>query len=208
MTSARFHQEAGFTLVETLIAVFALALMMGAGTTMVLSALKGQSILSERTDQIEAIDLFSAHLRGDLEAAVPRLVQSERSGEGLLSLHGGDDARNGIVLGLVRNGWSNFDNVEDRSELLAVEYLYEEGRLVRRVFQRPDRARATPRFETEMLTGLRDLRIRFYAGGQPADLWRLAVSNGEPAMPDAVEITLAFETDETLTQRFLVGGRS
>ncbi|MEM9670589.1 MAG: type II secretion system minor pseudopilin GspJ [Pseudomonadota bacterium] len=199
----------GFTLVETLIAVFALALLMGAGSTMVLSSLRGQSELDLRHERIAAIDRASAHFRSDLEHAVPRFVASERSGEGDVSFYGGMEGRDSIVLALVRNGWSNLDFVEQRSELLVVEYIFEDGRLTRRLIERPDRARRTPRSETVLLTDLSNINVRFFAGGQPAEIWRsVGGGSGEVSMPDAIEMTLRFPNDEVLTQRFLVGGRS
>ena len=207
MTKPLSSDMAGFTLVETLIAVFALALLMGGAATMVLSALRGQTELTERAERLAALDVMSAHLRSDLESAVPRLVDPGRAGLGLRSLYGGEDGRDGVVLGLVRNGWSNFDQVETRGELLVVEYVFEDDRFIRRVAQRPDRARTTPEFETELLNNVEDLSIRFFAGGQPAELWSNAVVNGQPAMPDVVELVLSFPPDEQLTQRFLVGGR-
>ncbi|MEO1475170.1 MAG: GspJ family type II secretion system protein [Pseudomonadota bacterium] len=199
--------QSGFTLIETLIAVFALALLMGAGTTMVLSSLRGQGELDLRHARIQAVDRVNAHFRADLERAVPRFVETGRAGEGAQSFYGGDIGRDGIILGIVRNGWSNIDLEEQRGELLVVEYVYDQGTLTRRTVARPDRARRTPVSETELLTDLIDFNIRFFAGGQPAEIWRTAVGGGQVIMPDAVEIVLNFQNDETLTQRFLVGGR-
>ncbi|MEM7662807.1 MAG: type II secretion system minor pseudopilin GspJ [Pseudomonadota bacterium] len=207
MTWSSDRSDAGFSLVETLVAVFALALLMGAGSSMVLSSLRGQEELDSRHQRTAAIDRFNAHLRADLEQAVPRFVESRRSGEVPASFHGGEPRRDGTVLGLVRAGWSNFDFAEARSELLVVEYVFDEGRLMRRAVERPDRARRTPESEVELLSDLSDINVRFFAAGEPAEIWRSTFGSGQAEMPDAVEVVLRFSNDEVLTQRFLVGGR-
>ncbi|MEO0882950.1 MAG: type II secretion system protein GspJ [Pseudomonadota bacterium] len=211
LIGTRPHQirrsDAGFTLVETLIAVFALALLMGAGATMVLSSIRGQGELDVRHDQIAAIDRLNAHMRADLLQAVPRFVESGRAGEGAQSFYGGEIGRDNIFLGLVRDGWSNFEFEAPRSELLVVEYLFDDGKLIRRAVERPDRARRTPQTDTELLSDLIDMDIRFFAGGQPAEVWQAGLGGGQVIMPDAVELVLTFRNGEVLTQRFLVGGR-
>ncbi|MEM6898978.1 MAG: type II secretion system minor pseudopilin GspJ [Pseudomonadota bacterium] len=208
MTGAAARSDAGFTLVEILIAVFAFALLMGAGSTMVLSSLRGQEELDIRHQQIAAIDRLNAFLRSDLEQTVSRAVESDQAGEGAFSFVGGDTGRNGRVLGLVRSGWSNFDYEAPRSELLVVEYIFDEGQLIRRVIERPDRGRRTPESATVLLTDLTDVDLRFFSGGEPAEIWQGAIgSDGQIVLPDVVELVIGFPNDEVLTQRFLVGAR-
>ncbi len=200
--------ERGFTLVETLVAVFALALLMAAGSAMLLSALSGQEQLRGKGAEIAALDRATALMRSDLGNAIPRVADTGRAGEGERSLYGGRPDRDGIVLGLVRAGWTNIDAREDRSELLAVEYvLGEDGTLLRRAYRRPDRVRATPAEDMRLLDSLQALDLTFFGGGQPAAQWGLVPDSATVQMPDAVEIAMTFADGEVLVQRFPVGGR-
>lgn len=206
--AATRQHEQGFTLVETLIAVFALALMMAAGSAMLLSALSGQEQLRDKSAEIAALDQATALLRSDLGNAIPRVTDTGRAGEGERSLYGGRPGRDGVVLGLVRAGWTNVDAQEDRSELLAVEYLLDEnGTLLRRAYRRPDRVRATVSEDMVLLQDLQSLGLTFFGGGQPAAQWGLVPDSTTVQMPDAVEVSMAFGNGEVLVQRFPVGGR-
>jgi len=200
--------QSGFTLVETLAAVFALALMMSAGGMMLLSAIRGHEQVSTRTERLENLERMTAHLQSDLAHSVQRFAESERIGTGERSLYGGAFSRNGVVLGLVRNGWSNFDRTEDRGELQAIEYAIIDDALVRRVFENPHRARSTTHFETVLIAGVERLDIAFELADQTSAVWGDAVPDSLELMPDTVNIVLTFETGEQLAQSFLVGGRS
>lgn len=200
-------KEAGFTLVETLIAVFSLGLLMSAGGALVLSILDSQRLVDQRLERLEALELTSAYLQTDLANAVPRLVESEFSVLGPQSFYGGRPDRIGTVLGFVRDGWDNREQAEDRSELLSVRYRFDQGTFTRQVDLRPDRLRATPRAQQVLLEGVTDIQLQFIAAGQSATNWTLVVQDGAPRLPDAVEMTIVFEGGQQLSQSFLVGGR-
>ncbi|MEL6322983.1 MAG: type II secretion system minor pseudopilin GspJ [Pseudomonadota bacterium] len=198
---------AGFTLVETLIALFAFSLLMSAGAAMLMAALGGQEQLRQTSETMKRLDRATALIRADLGHAIARLADTGRAGEGERGLYGGPPGRDGVVLGLVRSGWTNIDAAEDRSELLTVEYIFEDNALNRRLILRPDRVRATPTSETVLLEGLDDLDVRFYGGGLPAEIWGLTFTEEGVLLPDAVEFVMTFSNGEVLTQRFPVGGR-
>ena len=200
--------DSGFTLVETLMAVFALALLMSAGSALLLTTLNSNRLLDERLSQLAKLEVATAHLRADLSAVVPRVTRSARAFEDGKSFYGGLPDRESIVLGLVRSGWTNIANEADRGELLAVDYRYSNGELVRRIYQSPDRTRRTPVSETVLVDNLAGLEVAFTAGGVTSQEWELVLEAETPILPDAVTIVLEFETGETLSQNFLVGGAS
>ena len=200
--------DTGFTLVETLLAVFGLALLLSAGGALLFSTLNSSKLVDARLDQLNRLEIMTAHMRADLGGAVPRSINSVRTGEARKSLYGGEADRDNVVLGLVRSGWLNINNEADRSQLLAIEYKFENGALFRRAYQSPDRTRQTPVYETVLVTGLSDVSIRFSADGQFADNWGLALEGGVPVLPDTVTVEMVFENGGVLSQNFLVGGRS
>ena len=199
--------EAGFTLIETLISIFSLALLLSAGGILLTSTLNSNRLVSEQLDRLGALEIASSHLRTDLAGAVPRLIETGTSRTQSLSFYGGEQDRNGVVLGLVRDGWSNPQGQEDRGELLPVEYRVQDGQLVRRIYERPDIARRTPSHDFLLVEGLRDVELSFIAGGVSADEWSLALDGQTPRLPDAVQFDMIFESGERLSQTFLVGGR-
>jgi len=204
----RERLDAGFTLVETLLAVFALALLMSAGGVLLSSTLSSNKLVDDRLDRLNKLEIMTAHMRADLGGAVPRLSNSARIGEGRKSLYGGEPDRYNVVLGLVRTGRLNIESEADRSQLLAIEYKVENETLFRRAFQSPDRTRQTPVHETVLMEGVSDVDVRFSAEGQVSDRWGLALAGDVPLMPDTVTIEMAFENGEVLSQSFLVGARS
>lgn len=200
--------ENGFTLIETLIAIFSLALLMSAGGVLLTSTLNSNRLIDQRLERLNALEIASAHLRTDIAAAVPRVILTGTTGRQLLSFYGGEPDRNGVVLGLVRDGWANPQRLEDRGGLLPVEYKVQNGQLLRRVYERPDTARRTPKHDFLLLDGVDEVDLEFVAGDASSDEWGTVLEDGAPRLPDAVRVEIVFETGERLTQTFLVGGRA
>ena len=205
--SARID-EAGFTLIETLVAVFAIALLMSGGGALLLSTIQSGQVVQTKLERLNELELMTAHLRSDLSHAVPRLAQTGRVGEPARSFYGGRPDRDDVILGMVRTGWVNIENETDRSELLAVEYILEDEQLIRRIYTYPDRTRQTTSYDTVLADDVRDIDLTFRAGGLDAEFWELALVEGRPVMPETVSLEINFETEQTLTLRFFVGGRA
>lgn len=198
--------ELGFTLVETLLAVFSLALLMSAGGALLLSTLESSRVVDSRLERLNELEIATAHLRADLMEAVARQTRSARATDEGKSFFGGFPDRDGIVLGLVRSGWLNIENEADRSELLVVDYRYIDDKLIRRVHQAPDRTRSTPAYETVLMDGLTALEVRFEAGGVSSSKWELVIEEDLPVLPDAVTLEMSFSNGQRLSQSFLVAG--
>ena len=92
--------------------------------------------------------------------------------------------------------------------MLSVEYKLVENNLVRRLYERADPTRRTPKYETVLLEGVERVELGFVDGGVSAPLWDFVVDAGIARLPDAVQVRIDFETGETLSQSFLVGGRT
>ena len=198
-------QEAGFTLVETLVAVFALALLMSAGGLLLISTLNTAQTVESRLQQLGKLEIATAYLRADLANSVPRLSRSVRPNENGKGFYGGLPDRDDVVLGLLRTGRSNIDNLAERSQLLAVSYRYVDGQLIRRIDENPDRARRTPRYETVLIDGLQDLEVLFDDESVQSTGWEQLVEEGVQILPDGVTVIMTFQTGERLVQSFLVG---
>jgi len=197
--------DAGFTLLETLMAVFILALLMSAGGVLLTSTLDTSRDVEARLEQLRKMEIATAHLRADLANSVPRVSRSVFRHEDGQGFYGGEAGRDGVVLGLLRSGRSNIDNLAARSQLLSVRYKYADGQLIRRIDESPDRTRQTPKYETVLMDGLQSVEILFEENGAALPQWELILEEGVQVLPDAVTVIMTFETGERLVQNFLVG---
>jgi|GEM_PF-3360472 len=200
--------EAGFTLIEVLVSIFALALLMSTGGVMLNSVIAGQKAVDGRLEGLHEIQIVRAHLSSDIGNAVKRGARLRNLENERQSFFGGQRKRNGAILGLVRSGWGYIDNEEARSDLVIVEYIFQQNALSRRVWLRPDRARNTPSFEETILTGVQDIDVSFSVAGEPANVWEYFEVDGQPILPDTVTLNILLEGGLSSEQKFLVGRRS
>jgi len=198
-------KDAGFTLLETLMAVFILALLMSAGGVLLTSTLNTSQVVEARLEQLGKMEIVTAHLRADLANSVPRVSRSALREEDGKGFYGGEADRNGVVLGLLRSGRTNIDNLAARSQLLGVTYRYANGQLIRRIDESPDRTRQTPKHETVLMEGLQSVEILFEENGVALRRWELVLEEDIQVLPDAVTVIMTFRTGESLVQNFLVG---
>lgn len=199
--------EAGFTLIEVLVSIFALALLVSTGGAMLNSAIAGQKAVDGRLEGLRKIQIARAHLSSDIGNAVKRGARLSNLENERQSFFGGQRKQNGAILGLIRSGWSYIDNEETRSDLVIVEYIFQQDTLSRKVWLRPDRVRDTPLFEETILTGVQNIDISFSAAGEPANVWEYFEVDGQPILPDTVTLNILFEGGGASEQKFLVGRR-
>jgi len=195
--------ESGMTLVETLIALFVIALMATAGAVMTGQTLRGARVLETRGAASGELATALNTLSADLAAYTGRLSQDGALSEPATAFAGHAPRADGRLMLFVRNGWSNPGGAA-RSDLQRVEYRLEGGALIRRSWFAPDPGPATPSVDETLLSGLAGLDARF---GQ-ADAWRsdwLSEGGEISPAPQKVELTLTFAEGDVLTVRYLLG---
>lgn len=122
--------EAGFTLVEMLVALVIFALLAGAGVGILRASIDTQGAVDSRLGEIAQLGRLQALLASDLGQALDRPTRGP--GEERPSFDGG-----GRSMAFVRAGWSNLDR-EARSNLQRVEWRVEANHLARIAHQRLD----------------------------------------------------------------------
>lgn len=115
--------EAGFTLVEMLVALTIFALLAAAGVGILRASVDTQSAVDNRLTEVATIGRLHSLLASDLGQAV---LRSTRGPGGERPAFVGD----GRSMQLVRAGWSNPDG-DSRSSLQRVEWRIEQGGLAR-----------------------------------------------------------------------------
>ena len=197
--------DAGFSLMETLVALFVVALLSTAGGSLLLGALNGTDRVERLAQDIRQYEVASALMRDDFAAMTNRAS----AGSDGLSFPSGpvgtDGTREGLILAFVRGGWARYDDVL-RSDLLRVEYERRGDELVRRIYTAPDPGPETPMSERVLLSGVRTLTLRYLDEDVWYDAWVTPQSGPGADMADLVEFRLEFADERVLTQRFLAGG--
>lgn len=192
-------KDAGFTLVEMLVALSVFALLSIAGVSLLSFSIDSRARTGQQLDTLAGIARTRSLLSADLAQATPRLWRDE-SGQRRAAFVGGND---GTALALVRGGWVN-EGAAQRSSLQRVVYRLEADRLVRASSPMVDGSPDNP--PAVLLTGVTSLRLRFHSGGEWRDSWQPATADAPlDTLPDAVEMTVEAAAIPPLRQLFLVG---
>lgn len=197
MTDRR--RNAGFTLVEVMVALAVFALIAAAGVTILSFSVRAQGASAQALDDLGAVEQTAAILTADLGQAIDRPTRD--AGGALLPTFAGSTG-GAPLLRLTRGGWSNVD-ASPRASLQKVEYRLEGGALLRVGYPALDGAAAgTP---AVLIDRVAAAQLRFRFRGAWSDAW----DAGAAPLPDAAELTLAVGVSRAQRRYhilFLVGG--
>ena len=204
------NREAGFTLLEILvaIAIFAIVAVLAYGGY---SELTRQSQrLSESAARIRAIQTTVQRMVQDFSSLEPRPVR-EPLGDGVQSALIAD-TRSERLAEFTHSGWSNPAGVP-RSTLQRVAYRLVDGKLSRNYWVMLDRTLSQEPVSTVMLDRVKGVTFRFMTSQRRfTDQWPALGGGQQPgpgaaaALPIAVEITLELEDWGKITRLVEVAG--
>ena len=198
MTPGR-TSEAGFTLVELLVALAIFALMSVAGVTLLRSGTDTQLAVKGRLEVLSRGNRLYNALEGDLAQAVKRPVR-DLAGQPVPAFIQSDPAVAGSLFGFVRAGWSNFDE-SPRAGLQRIAYTLDGGALKRVSWPMLDGA--TPNETASLVENVSSAIVRFRDDkGEWRDDW---TATDADALPRAVELRLTVQGKPEQRMLFLVG---
>ena len=207
MRSPNNRSQAGFTLVETLVAMFILAMISSAGAGLLLSSSTSSKQIDAQDQRSIEIDVAQALFRGDVNAMTSRAVRPEWGAGPATSLFGEPSRGAAPFLSFVRNGWIETGIGEPRSSLLYVSYRLEDRALIREVKTRPDAVTTTPSAERILFEDVDRVSIRFRRGEEWSDRWYTDQPQTRNVFPQLVEISVEFGSEQDLTLAALTGVR-
>ena len=198
MTTHR-ASEAGFTLVELLVALAIFALMSVAGVTLLRSGSDTQLAVQARLEGISRTNRLYNTLEGDLAQAIARPVRGA-AGQPVPAFTQGDADVPGSLFGFVRAGWSNFDDAP-RAGLQRVTYVLE-GKSFKRISW-PMLDGAAPGDAATLVEDVSAMTLRYR---DDSGAWRSDwTATDADAMPRAFEMRLTVEGKPEQRMLFLVG---
>lgn len=205
MTGAASPQS-GISLMETLIALFVVALLATAGGVMLTQSLRGTRLIEDRGDHARKLQTALAVLRDDFAAFVDRPSRADASSDLPTRFEGQPIRFDGRIVTFVRNGWSNPSDLP-RSDLQRVEYRFDNGALIRRSWSAPDAGPSTAVAEQTLLSGLEDISVQYGREQSWKPDWIVPAGMADAPLPDKIQLVFTFDEDDTLTAKFRLGLR-
>jgi general secretion pathway protein J len=185
----------GFTLIEMLVALAVFALIAGGAMLLLRFSVDAELSGKRTTERMAAERRFLSVWTADLAQAAPRPARDE-AGIARPALETGG----GVILRLVRSGWSNVDGTA-RPSLQKVEWRWDGKALVRAGYPFPDGAAPDPGSAMVALPAPPVLRFRT-GDGVWHDRWE---PQREAELPVAVELLLPRPQGEPMRVVSLVG---
>jgi general secretion pathway protein J len=200
--------QAGFTLAETLVALFILAIVSSAGAALLIGATSTSQQIRDQEQITRQLDVAQRLIRQDIMAMDKRAVRPADGFSDTVNLIGEKPRGEEPFLSFVRGGWLNPGYVQPRSGLQAVQYSLRNGDLIREASLRLDATSGTPIASRVLLNNVRAVELGFQRGDQVSDFWRGDATQARGMLPDLIEMTIQFEDGTQLTLAALAGGRT
>lgn len=187
------RHQAGFTLLELLIALTIFALISVMSYTGLNSVMAQRAQTSERADQLKRVQVAFNLIERDLAQLVDRSVRNEYGDAADALLSGGAVGVDGVEF--TRLGYAN-PAALPRSDIQRVRYLLEDGELTRETWWVLDRAPDSEPVRHKVLDHVRDFKLRFLdQRNEWRETWPPSGAGvvGPPGLPRAVEVGVDVE---------------
>lgn len=199
MTAISRHnrKDAGFTLVEMLVALAIFSLLTVGATTAMVAALQTKSHVDRSAQEITAFETARALMRSDIDNIIIRPGRDPYGNRELYLISGGIDT----LLTFTRGGRENPGGLEKRGDVQRVAYVFEDEKLIRRSFTVDNPGPLTPQRERVLLENIRDIEVSF--AQEQLTFSQMSVTNDQTEIPyDLFVMTISFIDGLELVQKF------
>lgn len=202
----RQHQ-AGFTLLEILVAISIFTLIGIASNSVLTRVLDGDAISQQRFQQLQRLQRVMLTIERDFMQAANRPVRVEGATNNVVMSGGAnlfESEADGV--GFVRAGWMNPQLILPRSNMQAVAYRLFEGRLEKLYSNYVDNVvGAEPKVKV-LLEDVLDFQVTFYLGpkqdAEDNSNWGDVYTGAD--LPEAIEVTISTDNFGTIKRKFLM----
>jgi general secretion pathway protein J len=194
----RHGRQAGFTLLEVMLAVALFALVAVGAITAMNQAVDSQQILFENEERLTQLQKALFRIERDLLQAAPRPIV-DPFGAHLPAFQAPDGGKDGypVYMEFTRSGWDDLTGRMPRSNMQRVAYRLNEDKLEKLVWLQLDRAADAEPQAREILNGIKSIELRFWAGGEDKDwpeAWPIdPLAEYDTSLPYVVEMVLDTE---------------
>ena len=161
--------EKGFSLVETLLAMFLLSLVSMTALVMLNGYFRGSAAIGSASTRLSEMMSAREQLADDLLHAVMR-----PSGAAEMPVIFYGDMRTSCFLHLTRRAGPVAIYDRRGTDIESVRYCLEDGTLTRQAYDRPDAVRDTPQRRYKLIDNIETVEIRFLANNVWVREWRIA----------------------------------
>ncbi len=195
------QNQSGFSLIETLLAVFILSVISLISLNIMSSFADANQMVTNKTSQMDDIEKARHYLRADLKNAFSHQfllgASIEAEDDRLFGL-----SRANSEISMINDNWSTAETIE---------YRFVDKKLIRRSYDRPNAMENTDFRDYVLLENISDISLRYYDGQFWQEKW-ISPSNGSAVYPPrAIEISWRIDNagDEQSLEyvnRFQFGG--
>lgn len=191
-------RQAGFTLVEMMVALFVFSLLSVAGVALLRGAVTSNEVTDAKLGDMARMQRLVSLMEADLSQAVPRPYRDER-GERVAAFASETGNSERGVLSFTRSGQSNINN-KPRSNMQRVSYRIKDNQLQRLQYEMTDGGAISE--PAILLDGISGLELRFRdKRGQWVSAWQTERLSD---LPRAVELRFDYN-GRNYRHVFLVG---
>lgn len=156
MTNIRTINQKGFTLVEVLVSLFIFSIISIGATTALSQSLKTKEQLDIAMDELSELNIARTIIRNDMSALTLRVSRDELGDIRPYSLF----SDNSILLSFTRRGLENPGGLEKRGDLERVNYVFEEGSLIRISYEHENPSQVPGTYSLILLSDIKDIKIK------------------------------------------------
>jgi len=191
------NNDAGFTLIEMLVALAIFSLLTVGATTAMIAALQTKARVDEAASEITSMETTRALMRADFDNIIIRPARDPFGNQELYLISGGIDS----LLTFTRGGRENPGGLEPRGNVQRVSYVFEDEKLIRRSYAVDNPGPQTEQRDRVLLENIEDIEVSF--GQRQLTFSQIFVPNNETEIPhDLVVMTIRFAGGLELVQKF------
>lgn len=148
--------QRGFTLIEVLVSLFIFSIISIGATTALTQSLKTKEQLASVMDELNEINIARTIIKNDMSAITLRSSRDELGDKRPYSLFSDST----VLLSFTRRGLENPGGLEKRGDLERVNYVFEEGSLIRISYEHENPGQMPNTYRLVLLKNIKDIKIK------------------------------------------------